>query len=133
MTEPAPIDAPPPARHGRRPAVIVGVLVVIIAAAAIGATVWLRGGGGPTTYSFVVPAGTAAQVARGQRVSVMPALLTAHVGDRIRIANHDSATAIVGPYVVRAGETLDQEFRVPGRIVAGCSLQRNGTMQILIT
>lgn len=84
------------------------------------------------TYTFVVPAGTAAKVARGERVDVFPTELDVRVGDRLVVRNEDSQAQTVGPIFIRPGETAEETFSAPGTIQGECSVHPNEKFTIRV-
>jgi hypothetical protein len=129
-------------RVSRRRIALVAVGVAVAAAMAL---FWPRvTSGSEATYvsqpssvraadlEFVVPAGTAGRLVRGERVSIVPRELRVRVGDTIRIRNDDTVSQVVGPFYVRAGETLTHRFVSPGRLVGACDLHPSGKLAIVI-
>lgn len=86
--------------------------------------------GRPPDYDYVIPAGTADRLARGETVDIIPSPLEVTVGQVIRIRNDDGAPALVGPFYVGAGETLVQEFRSAGRLEGICRLHPSGRLVV---
>jgi len=78
------------------------------------------------TYEYAIPAGAGAALDAGQPLEILPAELDAHVGDTIRIVNHDDRGHNVGPFFVGAGETLTQQFASPGDFVGICTVHPSG-------
>lgn len=145
--EPAPVAEP--ARRGgmsRRQWVILIVLVpvVLIGAFAIGRAV--RGGDDSAPglqldgaddatefdWDYVIPEGTAARINAGENVEIVPADLTVHVGDTIRITNNDVSDHIVGVFFVGAGETLTQRFKSAGVLAGECSVHPSGSFTLRV-
>lgn len=62
------------------------------------------------THEFVVPPGTTENVRMGRKVDVIPRQIDIKVGDRIRVRNDDSETAMLGLFDVRPGETVTMNF-----------------------
>lgn len=88
---------------------------------------------GGRTATFVVPAGTAKKVEQGAKVEIMPRVVRLEVGDSLVIRNDDDQTALVGPYIVKAGSTLTQKFQRPQYLVGECSLSGSGEIKIIVT
>lgn len=114
------------------------ILLMLIVAAAVGiaaiALVSLAGGGDEAeTVTFVVPEGTAEEVFFGNEVDIMPPEVDLRVGDTLVIRNDDKQTATVGPFTVRAGETLTQTFRRPQTLIGECTLSGTGEVKIVVT
>ena len=85
------------------------------------------------TITFVVPAGTAAKQAAGVTVEIMPPEVKVRVGDTLVIRNEDNRDAVVGPYQIRAGEVLRQNFTRPQTLEGACSLSGSGEVRIVVT
>lgn len=68
------------------------------------------------THEFVIPDGTAARLAEGEDVDVIPRSLEVRVGDKIRVRNEDSEFARLGIFDVRPGETVTMAFNTPGEM-----------------
>lgn len=79
-----------------------------------------------------VPLGTAARLAAGENVELLPQRLELKVGDRLEIRNHDTEAHEVGPYTVPAGQTLVQSFSSPGVLQGACSLHPDGEVVIVV-
>lgn len=88
---------------------------------------------GEADYAFVVPAGTADRVARGEPVNIMPNRLEVKVGEVIRIENNDDEGTTAGPYYVPAGSTIVQRFDSAGRYVGECAISTDGSYEIVVT
>ncbi len=58
--------------------------------------------------------------------------LVVRVGEVIRIVNNDRQTHFVGPYVVAAGETLQQRFVRAGSLTASCSVHPSGKLTLTV-
>jgi plastocyanin len=78
------------------------------------------------TYEYTIPAGAGAALDAGKPLDILPAELDAHVGETIRIVNHDGRGHNVGPFFVGAGETLTQQFGSPGDFVGICTVHPSG-------
>jgi plastocyanin len=78
------------------------------------------------TYEYAIPAGAGEALDAGHPLEILPAELEAHVGDTIRIVNHDDRGHNVGPFFVGAGETMTQQFASPGDFVGVCTVHPSG-------
>jgi plastocyanin len=81
---------------------------------------------------FVIPAGAGLAADRGAPIEVLPAALDVRVGDVIEIRNDDDRGHLVGPFFVRAGETLRQRFASAGRYEGACSVHPSGEIAITV-
>ncbi len=104
----------------RHPAV-----AVVLAAAALSGC----GGGTPDaatpagrTITIDVPRGTAARIARGERVAVVPLRLDARVGDRLALVNHDTRTHALGPFLVSPGQRMTTLLARAGTYKGTCTV-----------
>lgn len=85
------------------------------------------------THTFVVPAGTGERLDRGETVEIVPRTLEVRVGDSLIIRNEDSRTHTVGPVVVRAGETAEQNFTQAGVVEGECTVHPDDKFTIRIS
>ncbi len=100
--------------------VVLGVLVLALVS------------GSSTTRTFVIEAGTGARLDAGEQVELMPTEVRLGVGDTLVLRNEDDRDYSVGPYLVRAGETIEQTFRRPQVLVGECSLSGTGEIRIVV-
>jgi hypothetical protein len=126
-------EVPLRARGWGVPLLLLAVVTVVVAFAAVGISALLDRGHEPETVTFVVPAGTGDDIADGKEVDLMPPEVDLQVGDTIVVRNDDAATATVGPFTVRPGETLQQTFRSPMTLVGECTLSGTGEVKIVVT
>lgn len=83
-------------------------------------------------WDIVIPDGTAARIAAGEEVAIVPPVMTAHVGEAIRIVNEDSEDHVVGVFFVGAGETLTQRFQSAGELQGECSVHSSGAFTLRV-
>ncbi|MEN9507417.1 MAG: hypothetical protein RI958_3343 [Actinomycetota bacterium] len=76
---------------------------------------------GPYDYDYLIPNGTAAQIALGNDPGIMPTELDVRVGETIRIVNDDVVSHTVGTFYVLAGTSLVYRFPKEGRYEGECS------------
>lgn len=127
-TAPEPAVSAPSSAGRRRPsaralaAVAVGLFVLV--AAGIVALVAVGGGSAsqPYRYQVVVPDGTSKRIAAGYHIELLPASVPLKVGDHLVVRNLDQQVAVVGPFSVRPGETLDHVFTAPGTFEGVCAV-----------
>lgn len=81
---------------------------------------------GPYDHDYTIPEGTAARIAAGEPVEVLPAELDAKVGQTIRIVNDDVQSHTIGTFYVLAGTTLTYRFTTPGVFQGECSTHSSG-------
>lgn len=128
---------PPASRGSGVAALLVGFLVIVLVAvgALVGGLLLLGGDDdtGPVEYVVDVPAGTGARISRGEKVELIPSQVDLSVGDTIVIANADDQLHEVGPFSVRAGETLRYTFDRAGTYVGNCTVHPSGTVEIVVT
>ena len=84
------------------------------------------------TIEILVPEGTQAQMDAGEEIVLFPRRLEVGVGDRIVIANDDTSSHQVGPYVVGPGQEVVQTFSSPGIIEGICTLHPSGEVTIVV-
>lgn len=131
--EPTPPPGPQ-ADHGWGLAVLLALVtaIALVGIGAVAASV-VGGGGDPETVTFVVPEGAAEAAYFGEPVDVMPSEVRLEVGDTLVIRNEDTQAAAVGPYTVRAGETLRQTFSRPQTLTGECTLSGTGEVKLIVT
>jgi hypothetical protein len=81
---------------------------------------------------IVIPAGTAARVADGEEVEIIPDDLRFELRDRLVVVNNDSTTHTVGPFTVPAGQRLEKRFSEAASFDGFCSLHPSGDIRIEI-
>jgi hypothetical protein len=82
--------------------------------------------------NYLVPAGTAGRIARGEFVDVMPTLLYVKVGDVIVIDNQDTFMHTIGPFSLRPGEQIRHMWIERGTIVGRCSTHLSDRVTIVV-
>jgi hypothetical protein len=85
-----------------------------------------------TEYRFEIPEGTAARLAAGEQVEVLPADLSFNLADRLVVVNHDSQVHQVGPYTVAPGQVLDRRLSDAGTFSGYCTLHTNDRIDIRV-
>lgn len=83
-----------------------------------------------TEYVFEIPAGTAARLAAGEDVDVLPAELDLALRDRLVLLNHDDQAHQVGPFRVAPGERLERRFSDAVSLSGYCSLHTGDRIDI---
>ncbi|MEZ5144144.1 MAG: hypothetical protein R2726_16730 [Acidimicrobiales bacterium] len=106
------------------------VVAVLVVAVAVGG-VWFASR--PQEYRVDVPAGTGERIAAGEQVELIPRDLQLSVGDTMIIENQDQRNHTVGPFAVRAGETLRYTFSNPGIFKGACSIHPSGDVTITVS
>jgi len=129
----------------KRSAVYVAGAVVAVVMLAGGIWLGARSGGddgplrvddasGETSfdYDYVIPEGTAERIAAGEDVEIVPREMTVHVGESIRIVNHDVQGHLVGVFYVGAGESLTKTFASPGVLAGECTIHPSGQFTLRV-
>lgn len=83
-------------------------------------------------YDIVIPRGTAARIAAGDEVQLLPAEFVVKVGETIRIVNHDVEAHDAGPFYVGPGETMTQRFASAGEYSGECSIHSSGEIVVRV-
>jgi hypothetical protein len=83
----------------------------------------------------VIPRGTAARQARGERTETFPAVLRFTIGirDVLVIRNEDDAAATFGPVLLGPGQAYRVPFRTPATFNLACSAHQAGSITIVVT
>ena len=104
-------------------AALVIVLVPLVASRLVGQPVGI-------SHMYEIPAGTAARLATGDRVDVLPADLRFGLQDRLVVVNHDDSAHQVGPFTVGPGERLDRRLSEAVSFSGFCSLHSTDRITI---
>jgi plastocyanin len=83
-------------------------------------------------YLYVIPEGTADDLAAGEPVQIIPGNLEVRVGELIRVVNEDDEGHFVGIFFVGAGETVTQRFASPGEFEGNCSIHPSGRLVLTV-
>ena len=84
------------------------------------------------TYTIDIPPGTAAAIAAGEEVEVIPDELDFTLRDVLIIVNRDSVAHTIGPFEIGPGEQSEHSFNEVAAISAYCSLHPSGSISISI-
>lgn len=87
---------------------------------------------GDFEHDYLIEDGTAARIAAGEPLEIVPAELVVRVGESIRIVNEDTEDHLVGAFFVAAGETLTQEFRSAGVLEGACTVHPSGSFTLRV-
>lgn len=120
---------------GRIVSLVLGVVLLGLVAAGVAVVVFggnsgERAGG---EYRVVVPAGTGDRIDRGEDVELIPADLRLGVNDTLVVENQDIRTHSVGPFTVRAGETVRHQFSTAGVYSGVCTIHPSGEVKITVS
>jgi hypothetical protein len=125
------------------PRIVVGAVIVALAAVVVSMFILRARDRGPVLelvlptehadYEYVIPAGTAAAIERGEKPTLIPRRLDAKVGEVIRIRNQDTIGQQIGPFYVGAGETLTQRFASPGEFTGECAVHPSGRFTLHVS
>lgn len=66
----------------------------------------------PTTVELVIPQGTAARVAAGEKVDELPEEMTFVLGDTLLVINQDTSAHELGPLFVPAGQSASMKLEM---------------------
>ncbi len=85
-------------------------------------------------YYIVIPQGTRILMQLGQAPDVMPTELHMKINgmNTLVIQNNDIVDHTIGPYMVRAGETMRQTFTQPAIYQGKCSVNVRATVKIIV-
>lgn len=84
---------------------------------------------------IIIPLGTQALLRNGQGDNVIPSELHLSVTGQntLVIRNDDIADHKVGPFFIRAGETIRQEFRTAAEFVGTCTIRHGSEVSIIVS
>jgi hypothetical protein len=83
-----------------------------------------------TVYRFDIPEGTAARIAAGETVDVLPADLRFTLADRLVVVNHDREAHRLGPFTIAPGARLDRRLSDAGTYTGFCTLHADSRIGI---
>lgn len=131
---PGPSGPPDPVGPARRRRWAVVMTALLVAAGVALLVVALRPSPerAGVDHEYVVPAGTGARLDAGEHVEVIPNRLELLVNDRLVVRNDDSRDHIVGPFAVRAGETVRYRFSRKGTFIGACTIHPSGDLAITV-
>lgn len=135
-TGPTEVAAGVSAADRPRPRVAWLPLVLIAAILLVGASVALvvvKLRSGESQLSYTIPAGTGQRIDAGEQVEIIPQRLNLHTGDSITVVNDDDRLHTVGPFAVRAHETLTYRFDYAGVYKGICTVHPSGEVNITVT
>lgn len=83
---------------------------------------------------YTIPAGTAAQIAAGEQVEVLPQTIELERGvrDILVIRNNDTQTVQVGPYLIAPGQSYTQRFNSRGTFDMLCTIHPSQELRVVV-
>jgi hypothetical protein len=82
---------------------------------------------------YTIEPGTAARVAAGLPIAaILPARLATRVGETLVVANADTTSHVLGPFVLQPGQSWSQRFALAGEYPMTCSLYPNTDLVIAV-
>jgi hypothetical protein len=89
---------------------------------------------GPREVVLVIPKGTAARIAAGEKAQALPSRirLTVGVRDLLVIRNEDDQPQSLGPVLLAAGQTYRVPFSAPATFDFACSAHDEGQITIVV-
>ncbi len=115
----------------RRTALLAVLAVLCVAAIGVAAFAFASRSDGREVV-YLVPAGTAARIAAGESVNVLPSTILLRVGDTLVIRNQDTAAVQLGPFRIDAGQTLSHRYRTAGVYDLECTVHKDGKLTIVV-
>lgn len=119
----------------QRRRLVVGIgLAVVLLALVPGLLQWWLGSAADRQLVYAIPAGTAARLAAGEEVSVLPSTIRLTIGERdtLIIRNDDRETVTIGPFRIEPGQQFRQQFNTPGTYDLTCSVHRGERLQLVV-
>lgn len=119
----------------RRAALVAGAALLIALAAGLGAWRWSEARQEARQLVFSVPPGTAAQLAAGEEVAVLPATIALDLDERdtLIIRNDDTAPVTIGPFKIEPGQRFVQRYVNPGTFDMLCTLHSDQRIRVVVT
>ncbi|MCA9905383.1 MAG: copper chaperone PCu(A)C, partial [Anaerolineae bacterium] len=88
----------------------------------------------PNELRIVIPEGTGDRIAAGEDPGVIPTEIVLKLSEQntLTIVNNDRVNHIVGPFFIRAGEVIRQEFTHPAVYEGGCSIHPDAIVRLVV-
>lgn len=121
-----------PEETGRPTRIVLALFLVTAVTMVVGSIALSRvvGTPEPEEHLITIPAGTAARLASGQDVDIIPADLDFRLRDRLVVVNDDAANHQIGPFVIPPGDRLETFFSQAATVEGYCSLHASGRITI---
>lgn len=83
---------------------------------------------------FVVPPGTVARLAAGEKIQILPQTVELVLGERdvLIIRNEDTQSIVVGPFKIAPGQQFRQQYRNAGIFDLMCTLHESERLRVLV-
>jgi hypothetical protein len=119
---------------GRRRGLLVFAGLGVVAVAAVGWAALAPLPPVPRERVYVIPRGTSARQARGERVTPLPSRIRLLLGvqDVLVLRNEDEVPQSFGPIELRPGQTYRVPFQVPATFDFACSAHSDGQVAIVV-
>lgn len=129
------VPEPKSGRSGKIAGLVLGVVLLGVVIAGIAFIMFGDSGSSRQgeQYTITVPDGTGTRIDAGELIELMPADLQLGINDTLVIDNQDERTHLVGPFTVRAGETLNHKFTQAGVYSGVCSIHPSGQVTITVS
>lgn len=118
------------------PRAAVSLLLGVVLAGSVSVASWFALSGGPTrspgTVEVVIPPGTAASIAAGEKDSPIPRDLRLVRGDVLVVRNEDSVDHRFGPYLVPSGQTVSVPQQQAGTSGFLCTFHPSGGLGVTV-
>lgn len=101
-------------------------------AAALVLTACGGGSSGPQTFKLEIPKEADVTASAGATGATSSRTITAHVGDKLIVTNHDTYLRIVAERPVRAGQTVTIPLNRPGTFKTGCSYEPRHKIVVVV-
>jgi plastocyanin len=86
----------------------------------------------PSETTFVIPQNTAARVAAGETVEVLPTEIKLKQYDTLIIRNEDSEEVQIGPFLIQPGQSFIQQYKNAGTYDLMCSIHIGENLRVIV-
>jgi hypothetical protein len=113
---------------------LVGLLIALSLFAPSALRRWSEQRAAARQVVFAVPPGTAARLAAGEQVSVLPATITLALDqqDTLIIRNDDTQPVQIGPFKIEPGQRFTQQYFNTGSYDLICTLHASGRLRVIV-
>lgn len=117
-----------------RRALLAGTLALALLATGAASWWWLRPSPAERQLVYSVPPGTAARLAAGEDVAVLPQTIMLTLGRRdvLVIRNDDTEPVQIGPFKIAPGQRFEQQYYNRGTYDLICSIHRGEALRIVV-
>jgi hypothetical protein len=86
----------------------------------------------PSERIYVIPQNTAARIAAGETVEVLPTEIKLKQYDTLIIRNDDNEEVQIGPFLIQPGQSFIQQYKNQGTYDLVCSIHIGENLRVVV-